>query len=99
MNDNDFWGGTNPGDVSIDTTNSEEMMAGSHIIELHTHTHKYKESVPPELLSKAPNISQVCDSAQKCQLDPLKKYKDSNMILKISNTTHTKDIDFLSQEN
>ena len=40
MNDNDFWGGTNPGDVSIDTTNSEEMMEGSHIAESHTHEYK-----------------------------------------------------------
>ena len=38
MNDDDFWGGTNPGDVSIDTTNSKNMMAGSHITELYTHT-------------------------------------------------------------
>ena len=33
MSDDDFWGGTNPGAVSIDTTNSKEMMAGSHITE------------------------------------------------------------------
>ena len=39
MNNDDFWGGTNPSDVSIDTTNSEEMMTGSHITELHTYTH------------------------------------------------------------
>ena len=38
MNDDDCWGGTNPGDVSIDTTNNEKMMTGSHIIESHTHT-------------------------------------------------------------
>ena len=36
----DFWGGTNPGDVSINPTNSEEMMAGSHITQLHTQTQK-----------------------------------------------------------
>ena len=40
MNDDDFWGGTNPGDVSIDTTNSKEMMVGSHITDLHTHEYK-----------------------------------------------------------
>ena len=27
----DFWDNTNPTDVSIDTVNSEEKMAGSHI--------------------------------------------------------------------
>ena len=62
MHDDDFWGDTNPGDVSIDTTNSEEMMERSHITESHTHTYSYKESVPPELLSKVPNLSQLCDS-------------------------------------
>ena len=53
MNDDDFWGGTNPGDVSIDTTNSEEMMAGSHITEFHTH--KHEESTTTELLDKVLN--------------------------------------------
>ena len=37
MSDDDFWGGTNPGDVSIDTANSKEMMTGSHITEYYTH--------------------------------------------------------------
>ena len=36
MDDHDFWGNINPVDMSIDTTNSEEMMAGSHIIEFRT---------------------------------------------------------------
>ena len=48
MNDDNFWGGTNLGDVSIDTTNSKGMMTGSHIMELNTH--EYKESISPELL-------------------------------------------------
>ena len=48
-------GGVNTGDMSIDTTNSEEMMAGSHITELHTHN--YEKSVTPELLIKVPNVS------------------------------------------
>ena len=62
-----FGDGTNPSDVSIDTTNSEEMMAGNYITELHTH--KYKEPVPSELLNKVPNVPEVCDVVQKCQLD------------------------------
>ena len=37
MSDDDFLGGTNPGDVSIDTANSKEMMVGSHITEQNTH--------------------------------------------------------------
>ena len=40
MHDDDFWGNTNPTDVSIDIANSEEMMAGSHITEFHTHKHE-----------------------------------------------------------
>ena len=73
MNYNDFRGGTNPSDVFIDTTNSKEIMAESHITELHTH--KYKESFPPELLSKVPNASQLRDSTKKYQLDPSDKSK------------------------
>ena len=34
-NDN-FWGNTNPTDVSINTVNSKETMGGSHIIKFHT---------------------------------------------------------------
>ena len=97
MNDNDFQGGTNPSDVSIDTTNSEETMMGSHITE--SHTHDYKELVLPELLSKVPNVSQLCESTQKCQVDPLDKSKDSSMLSKTNNTTHAKGINHLSQEN
>ena len=97
MNDDDFWGSTNPSDVSIDTTNSKGMMTGSHIIKLHTH--KYEEQVPTELLNKVPNVPQLCDLAQKYQLDPSDKSKDSNMLLKTNNVTYTKDINLLSQEN
>ena len=34
--DDTFWENTNPTDVSIDTVNSEEQMAGSHIPEFYT---------------------------------------------------------------
>ena len=64
MNDDDFWSVTNPGDVSIDTTDNNEIMTGSHITDLHTHTHKYKKSLPLELLNKVPNVPQACDLAQ-----------------------------------
>ena len=94
MNDDDILGGTNTGDMSIDTTYSEE---GRHIIE--SHTQNYEESVPPELLSKVPYVSQLCDLTQKYQVDPLDKSKDSNMLSKINNMTHTKDINLSSQEN
>ena len=97
INDDDFWGGTNPSDVSIDTMNSKEMMAGSNITELHTH--KYKEPVPPKLLNKVPNVSEMCDAIQKCQLDPLDKFKDSNMLSKTNKVTHANGINLSSQEN
>ena len=45
----DLWGGTNPSDVSIDTANSKEVMACSHITE--QHTFKFRGSVQPELLN------------------------------------------------
>ena len=47
MSDDEFWGGTNPADVSIDTVNSDKMMARSHIAE--QHTQEYQRPVPPEL--------------------------------------------------
>ena len=97
MNNDDFLGSTNPSDVSIDTTNSKEMMVGSYITELHTH--KYEEPGSPELLNKVPNVPEVCDAVQKYQLDPLDKSKDSNMISKTNNVTYMNGIDLLSQEN
>ena len=57
MNDDDFWGNTSPTDVLIDTANSEEMMAGSHITELHTS--KQEGRVTTELLNKVLNVPEV----------------------------------------
>ena len=53
----DFWGNTNPTDVSIDTVNSEEMMAGSHITEFHTQEHKIP--VTTELSDKVLNAPEA----------------------------------------
>ena len=47
-----FWDNTNPTDVSIDTVNSEEKMAESHITEFHTHTHKDEQPLVEDLLSQ-----------------------------------------------
>ena len=57
MDNDDFWGNTNPTDVSIDTANSEKMMAGSHITEFHTS--EQEEPVTTELLNKVSNIPEV----------------------------------------
>ena len=54
VDDDDFWGNTNPIDVSIDTANSEEMIARSHITKFHTS--KQKEPVTTELSNKASNV-------------------------------------------
>ena len=56
MSDDDFWGNNNPGDVSIDTGNSKEMMTGSHITELHN---ECEELVPPESLNAVLNESRT----------------------------------------
>ena len=40
MNDVDFLGRTNSGDVSIDTVNNKEIMTGSHITEQHNQQFK-----------------------------------------------------------
>ena len=96
MNDDDYLGGTNPGDVSIDAKNSKEIIAESHITELHTH--KYKESVPPELLNEVSNVQQACDSAQKYQLESLDKSKYLNILSKTNNTTHAKGVNLKSRK-
>ena len=43
--------------MSIDTANSEEIMAGSNITKFHTH--KHKEPVTTELLNKVSNTPEV----------------------------------------
>ena len=48
--DDTFWENTNPTDVSIDTVNSEEQMAGSHITKFHTP--EDKEITPEDTLSE-----------------------------------------------
>ena len=57
MDDDDFLGNTNSTDVLIDTANSEEMMAGSHITKFHKH--KQVEPVTTELLNKVLNAPGV----------------------------------------
>ena len=47
---NDFWDNNNPADMSIDTVNSKEKMAGSHITKFHTY--EDKQPVIADLLSQ-----------------------------------------------
>ena len=57
IDDDNFWGNTNPTGVSINTTNREEMMVGSRITEFHTS--KQEEPVTTELLNKASNVPEL----------------------------------------
>ena len=57
--DDDFWNNTNPADVSIDTVNSEEQMAGSHITEFHTPDNE--QPVLADLLSQV-NQTSIIDT-------------------------------------
>ena len=61
--DDTFWENTNPTDVSIDTVNSEEQMAGSHITEFHTP--EDKEIALEDSLSQ---VNQQLDSKNDRQL-------------------------------
>ena len=54
LDDDDFWGNTNPTDVSINTANSEEMMTGSHITEFHTS--RQEEPDTTDLLNKVLDV-------------------------------------------
>ena len=71
MGGDEFWGNTNPGDVSIDTANSKEMMTGSHITE--QHTCKYQGPDRPELLDVASKEPKSYDWYHNYQLDSSKK--------------------------
>ena len=61
--------------------------------------HEFEEFVSLELLNVVLNKPQVYGSAQNYQLDSSNKSKDSNILLKTNNVTHTKGIDLLSQKN
>ena len=41
----------------------------------------------------------MCDEVQKCQLNPLDKSKNSNMLSKTNNVTNTNDINLSSEQN
>ena len=83
--------------LTIDKTNSKEMIAGSHIMEFYTH--ECEEPVPPELLNVVPDKPQAYDLFQNYQLDFSNKSKDSNILSKTNNVTHKEGIDLLSQKN
>ena len=104
MDGDDFWGITNPGDVSLDTANSEEMMAGSHITK--QLTCKYQGPDQLELLEMASKEPKLHDLSHNYQLDSSKKSKYSDILLNVlltkkntNNVTNTVDSDVLNQEN
>ena len=91
MSNDDFWGGFNPSDMSIDTVNSKEITTGSHITK--QSTYKYQRPVLPELLNVAPKEPQTYDLPQNYQLDSLNRFK-VNILSKRNNVAHTICIDF-----
>ena len=97
-----FGVGTNPSDVSIDTANSIEIMAGSHITE--QHTLEFWESLKLELLNMIPYKPQVYDLPQNYLLDSSNNFKDLNILLSkrdndTDNVTNTPNTNILNQEN
>ena len=101
MDDDDFCGGTNPSDASIDTTNSKQIMTGSHITE--QHTFEFRGYVQPELLNMTPYEPQVCDLPRNYELDSLDNFKDLNILSKTDNdtdnVTNTPDTNVLNQKD
>ena len=71
--DDYFWKSANPTDVSIDTVNSEEQMAGSHITKFHTHGDK--EITPEDILSQE---NEHFDNEHDRQLSFYRKHMVSN---------------------
>ena len=87
MGDDDFWGGTNPSDVSIDTANSKEIMAGSHITE--QNTFEFRGSVQSELLNMTSYKPHEDDLSQNYDLDFLVNFNDWNLLLKVNDITNS----------
>ena len=71
--DDTFWKNTNPTDVSIDTVNSEEQMAGSHITKYHTS--EDKEITPEDTLSEE---NQHCNNEHEQKLSFNRQCMTSN---------------------
>ena len=76
-NDN-IWGGTNPCDVSVNTANSKEVMAGSHIME--QHTVKFRGSIQPEILNVTLYKPRKDDLSWNYDLDFLDNFNDWNIL-------------------
>ena len=101
IGDDDFFGDTNPSDVTMDIANSKEIMTESQITE--QHTLKYQGSIQPELLDMTPYKPQAYDSPQNYQLDSPNNLKDLKILSKSDNVTNnimnTPATDVLHQEN
>ena len=101
IRDDDFWGVTNPSDVSIDTVNSKKIMADIHITE--QHSFEFQGFIQPELLNMTPYKPQAYDFSQNFQLNSPNNFKDLNILLTTNNVTvnvtNTTDTNDLNQEN
>ena len=87
--------------MSIDTANSEEVMAGSHITV--QHIFKFQGSVQPELLNMTSYKPHADDLPQNYELDFLDNFKDWNILSKANdgtnNIANTPSINILNQEH
>ena len=103
MDGDEFWGNTNPGDVSIDTTNIQKMMTGSHITK--QHTCEYQGPYRPDLIDVASKQPKSHDLSHKYQLDSSNKSKYLNILSNFlstnkitNNITNTTDNEVLDQK-
>ena len=74
--DDAIWGHSDPSNVSIDTTNSAEIMVGSHIME--DHMFIFRRSDQHELLNMAARVPCKDDLSQYYEIDFLDNYHDWN---------------------
>ena len=91
ISDDDFWGGTNPGDVSIDTAKSKDVMGAGHITE--QHTYEYQGPISLRLLNMVLNNQQTYDLLHNYQFYSPNKFKDLNILLKTNKVIYTTGAD------
>ena len=85
--DDAIWGGTNPCDMSVDTANSKEVMAGSHTMEGQKFT--LCRSDQHEVINVKAHKPRKDDLFWDYDLDFLDNYYDWNESTKVTDTTNS----------
>ena len=83
-----IWGGTNLCDVSVDTANSKEVMAGSHIME--QHIFKFRGSDQHEHLNMTTYNPCKDDLSWNQNLDFLDNFHNWNILSKMNDATNNR---------